>query len=115
MPPLHPFTILMFCFLSLVCVYISVVRHSINVGSYSFKTIRAPHACMYRQNIEKNACINFTVLLTSEFVVTCFNHHFLKNSQLTTGARRSAGLTVVCVEKGSCSLLNIVGGRDFVP
>ena len=98
-----------------VCVYISVVCHSINVGSYSFKTIHAPHACMYRQNIEKNACINFTVLLTSEFVVACFDHHFLKSSQLTAGARRSAGLTVVCMEKGSCSLLNTVGGRDFVP
>ena len=90
-------------FIYYVYMCISVVRHSVNVGSYSFITIRAPHACMYGQNIEKNACTHtrssrymncnvetyFRVLLhsftsefyflrsfTSEFVVTCFKHEY---------------------------------------
>ena len=81
-----------------ICAYISVVHHSVNVGSYSFKTIHAPCACTYGRNIEKNVLTSykcymnckvatlfrvllqsftyFRVLLTSEFVVTCFEHEY---------------------------------------
>ena len=103
-----------------ICVYISVVHRSIDIGSYSFITIRAPCACTYRRNIEKNAWTSykcymnckvatlFRVLLQEFYILQSFTYFrvyrytfrtwipraLLEESQLTAEAR-SAGLTVV--------------------
>ena len=82
-------------FFAYMCVYISVVRHSVNVVSYSFKTIHMPCASTYGQNIEKNTytpssykCYTRTVGYTSEFYFRSLSL-LVSNMNIQSSSRRA--------------------------